>query len=85
MSNHLAGSWIAFSDRLPDRDDADTRGMVMLKESNGNERRGLYNWIPTSTPHGTIATASYWHANGFTHWRRLTMREAQQWKGDSCL
>ena len=59
--------WVEFTKRFPTRSDADDAGFVQLRESNGKERAGMYDWIPPYTP----SAVDWWHANGFTAWKRL--------------
>lgn len=57
--------WIAFSRRLPTRADADDRGYVVAKLTDGIERPCLWNWIQPDDANAT----ELWRVNGFQCWR----------------
>ena len=54
--------WTEFRKALPIRSDANKNGLVLLKESDGNTRLGLFDWAPTK---------AHWHANGFIAWAKV--------------
>lgn len=59
--------WIKFADRLPTQADANEKGEIDLAETNGQHRRGLWNWIPPLRKDAVYM----WHNNGFVAWRKL--------------
>jgi len=59
--------WISFRDRLPTHEDANEKGEVELAETNGQRRRGLWDWIPPNHPQAK----DLWRVNGFAAWRRI--------------
>ncbi len=59
--------WTPFANSLPRVDDADHLGEVYLLEQNGNQRRGMWNWISPFKD----GAAQIWRANGFTAWRKI--------------